>query len=72
MIIICIQLSAIFFVSGTICQHQPPPGTPSFLRSSVESIPQISSQKNEALVSVSYGETSLPLRSAVESVPSIR
>lgn len=71
-LIFYLQLFVIFFVRGTICEHQPPPGAPSFLRSSVESIPQISNQKNEALLSVSYGETALPLRSAVESVPSIR
>lgn len=53
--------------------HTPGPGTPSFLRSSVESIPQTKDLKNEALISVvAYGETSLPLRSAVESIPSIQ
>lgn len=52
--------------------HTPGPGTPSFLRSSVESIPQTNDLKNEALISAVYGETSLPLRSAVESIPSFQ
>lgn len=53
------------------CGHEPPSGTPSFIRSSVESVPEVTGQRNEALISSVYGETSLPLRSAVESIPSI-
>lgn len=53
------------------CAHEPPPGTPSFLRASVESVPSAPGQKNEAIVSDIYGEKSLPLRSAVESIPSV-
>lgn len=52
------------------CAHQPLPGAPAFLRSSVESIPVDDGQRHEALISVMYGETALPLRSAVESIPS--
>lgn len=51
--------------------HEPPAGAPSFVRSSVESIPQVNDYRHEALVSSVYGETSLPLRSAVESIPSV-
>lgn len=53
------------------CEHQPPAGTLSFVRSSVESVPEVSGQRSEPLVSSVYGETSLPLRSAVESIPSV-
>lgn len=53
------------------CAHEPSPGSPTFIRSSVESVPQVNSQRYGALTSIAYGETSLPLRSAVESVPSI-
>lgn len=58
-------------LSAINCEHQPRLGAPSFLRSSVESIPHNVVEKNEALTSAVYGETSLPLRSAVESIPSI-
>lgn len=59
------------FLASTQGVHEPPPGAPSFLRSSVESVPKDSPAKNEALESYSYGEISLPLRSAVESIPSV-
>lgn len=58
-------------LSAINCEHQPKIGSPSFIRSSVESIPQNAAEKNEASTSAVYGETSLPLRSAVESIPSI-
>lgn len=53
------------------CEHEPPAGTPSFVRSSVESVPKVPGHRSEPLVSSVYGETSLPLRSAVESIPSV-
>lgn len=51
--------------------HEPPPGAPAFLRSSVESVPDHSSFRFEELKTFEFGETKLPLRSAVESVPSV-
>lgn len=51
--------------------HEPDPGSPSFVRSSVESIPEYSNPKSEPLISAVIGETALPLRSAVESIPSV-
>lgn len=64
------QLSLAFLnvISG---DHEPAPGSPSFVRSSVESIPGYSRPKNEPLISAVLGETALPLRSAVESIPSV-
>lgn len=52
--------------------HQPVPGAPAFVRSSVESIPLRTDPKSEAYISVAYGETALPLRTAVESIPSVQ
>lgn len=55
------------------CQlHEPPVGVPSFVRSSVESAPQMgdkSELKSEFSIKLTYGDIFLPLRSAVESAP---
>lgn len=52
--------------------HEPPPGTPSFIRSSVESVPEHFSKnflESQRLETIDHGHQRLPLRSAVESIP---
>lgn len=59
------------FLSVINGDHEPAAGAPSFVRSSVESIPDYSNPKSEPLISAVIGETALPLRIAVESIPSV-
>lgn len=52
--------------------HEPPPGEPSFIRSSVESRPEHFTKhftESQRLENFDHGHTRLPLRSAVESIP---
>lgn len=51
--------------------HEPATGIPVFVRSSVESPPQTPDDQNSLKYTIkpTFGDTFLPLRSAVESAP---
>ena len=58
---------------------EPPPGVPAFIRSAVEQRPPVSPRpispffmKQNLELSSEFGSMSLPLRSAVESIPSVK
>lgn len=70
----------VFFVLGhnVLGDLEPAPGVPAFIRSAVEQRPQVSYRptspffmKQSYVFKGEFGSMSLPLRSAVESIPSV-
>lgn len=71
-LIISYLWSSIIFTLVACQLHEPPVGVPSFIRSSVESAPQMgdrSELKSDYSIQPTFGDIFLPLRSAVESAP---
>lgn len=66
-------LGSILFALVACQLHEPPVGVPAFVRSSVESVPQMGHRSEELKADFSmkttFGDVFLPLRSAVESAP---
>ncbi|XP_055903295.1 probable chitinase 10 [Eupeodes corollae] len=70
---VCLLLLTTLANSSTL-RHEPEGREPAFVRSAVESVPQNEPENHSGRYSLrpTFGEIFLPLRSAVESVPTIR